>query len=137
MSKRIIIPRESLPPVNQESRGYFVRFRITNENRNRFSYWSPIFSVGIAEPQNVSGDVVVLGSIISVVWDDAEERPRYDIFVKFDSGEYFYHGTSPTHSYQLINEGVSTVQVAIQIEASKKERNEFFTIYESSSVPLV
>lgn len=137
MTKRIVIPKSSLPPVNQDSKGYFVRFRITNENRNRFSYWSPIFSVGIAEPQSVPGDLAVLGNIVSVVWDDAEERPSYDIFVKFDSGEYFYHGTSPTHSYQFINEGLSTVQVAVQIETSKKERNSFFTIYESSLVSLV
>lgn len=45
MSKKLIIPKESLPDINVFTENYEVRFRITTEDRNRFSYWSPIFSI--------------------------------------------------------------------------------------------
>ena len=45
MSKKIIIPREQLPTPSAETGRYSVRFRITSEDRNRLSYWSPIFDV--------------------------------------------------------------------------------------------
>jgi hypothetical protein len=45
MSKKIIIPRENLPNINVLTKNYEVRFRLVSEDRNRFSYWSPTFSV--------------------------------------------------------------------------------------------
>lgn len=43
MSKKIIIPRESLP--NPENTTFHVRFRVTSEDKNRVSAWTPVFSV--------------------------------------------------------------------------------------------
>lgn len=45
MSKKLIIPKENLPDINVFTKNYQIRFRITTEDRNRFSYWSPIFDV--------------------------------------------------------------------------------------------
>lgn len=43
MTKRVVIPKENLPDINVLTEAYEVRFRIVSDDRNRFSYWSPIF----------------------------------------------------------------------------------------------
>ena len=51
---------------------------------------------------------------------------------------YFYHGTTPTHQYSFLTEQDATsVQVAIQIESTNKERSSFLTIFESDIEDLV
>lgn len=134
--KKIIISKKTLPPVN-ESNQHFFRYRVISEDKNRISHWSPIYNLSYTALVTVAGAVSVSGSIISIVWGDEALRPNYDIFVKFDSGEYFYHGTSSTHNYSIINQGVSTVRVAIQVEGREKIRASGLTIYESGIVSVV
>lgn len=136
---KLVIPKSSLPAVIPSNNGHYIRFRIITDDRNVSSYWSPIYSIPIPPFDPVSGIVSLENSAtsgaITVIWDDAVDRPKYDVFSKFDSGDYFYHGSSPIHTYSFIKEiGSSSVQVAIQIESSVKERNESLTIYESSTV---
>jgi len=45
MTKKIIVSRDELPDINAYTRQYEIRYRITNEERSRFSHWTPIFSV--------------------------------------------------------------------------------------------
>lgn len=132
MTNKILrIPRNQLPPVESDN-VYSVRFRVISEDKNRISHWSPIFIIDSVEPQTVNGEVVVNGAIITAVWGDEEGRPYYDVFVKFDSDPYEYHGTSPIHSYSFLNEAASTVRVAIQIASSAKVRNATLEIWESA-----
>ena len=132
MANKILrIPKNELPPV-ESSNVYSVRFRVVSEDKNRVSHWSPIFIIDSVTPVAVSGDLVVNGPIITAVWGDEEGRPEYDVFVNFDSAGYQYHGTTPIHSYSFLNEGTSTVRVAIQIVGSTKTRNAALTIWESS-----
>jgi hypothetical protein len=102
--------------------GYLVRYRIVSEDNNRYSSWSNIYKVEAPEPPNVFGEVLVSENIVQIVWDDIQSRPQYDIFVSFDGGEYGYHGTSPIHSYSLLNDvGATSIDIAIQIESVQKE----------------
>ena len=131
MANKILrIPRNQLPPVESDN-VYSVRFRIISEDKNRISHWSPIYIIDSVTPVTVSGDLVVNGPIITAVWGDEEGRPYYDVFVKFDSDPYIYHGTTPIHSYSFLNEASSTVRVAIQVVGSTKTRNASLTIWES------
>ena len=131
MANKILrIPRNQLPPVESDN-VYSVRFRIISEDKNRISHWSPIYIIDSVAPVIVSGDLVVNGPIITAVWGDEEGRPYYDVFVKFDSDPYIYHGTTPIHSYSFLNEASSTVRVAIQVVGSTKTRNASLTIWES------
>lgn len=131
MANKILrIPRNQLPPVESDN-VYSVRFRIISEDKNRISHWSPIYIIDSVAPVTVSGDLVVNGPIITAVWGDEEGRPYYDVFVKFDSDPYIYHGTTPIHSYSFLNEASSTVRVAIQVVGSTKTRNASLTIWES------
>lgn len=134
--KKVTIQSNNLPGVNSENQ-HLVRFRIISEDRNRFSHWSPVYKVDAKAITQVDGEVSISGRFIIAVWGDEPLRPKYDIFVKFDNNEYFYHGTSTTHTYSFINTGTSTVKVAVQIDSYEKARSQELTIYESEEIPLV
>ena len=139
--QKVRLSRSDLPEVSRLSDGtygYVVRYRIISEDQNRFSHWSPIRELTMPPVTQVDGDVAVSGNIIQAVWGDEEDRPNYDVFVKFDDGEYFYHGTTPTHQYSFLSLYDSlTVQVAIQVSSTDKERAAFLTIFESPEIDRV
>lgn len=140
--RKASVLKQDLPPVirlGAESYGYLTRYRIVSEDRNRFSAWSPIKGVVAFDsnnlPQQVNGDITMMGNSIFITWDDELDRPRYDIFVSFDGGPYQYHGTSPIHSYSIINNvGAISVDVAIQIESINRQRSDTLTICELYSI---
>ena len=135
--KKAIVPKESLPPVDSETEGYVVRYRIISEDKNRTSHWSPTFVTNAVPTETVSGALSITSSIITVVWDDELNRPQYDVFVKFDAGSFSYHGTSPTHTYSFLNTGTTSVHVKIQIASSIKEVKESLVIFDSGVESLV
>ena len=135
--KKAIVPKESLPPVDSETAGYVVRYRIISEDKNRTSHWSPTFVTNAVPTETVNGALSITSSIITAVWDDELNRPAYDIFVKFDSGAFSYHGTSPTHTYSFLNTGTTSVHVKIQIASSVKEVKESLVIFDSGVESLV
>ena len=101
--KKAIIPKASLPAVNSDNGGYVVRYRIVSEDKNRTSHWSPTFVTNPLTISAVSGALSITETIITAVWGDELNRPQYDVFVKFDSGSFAYHGTSTVHSYSFLN----------------------------------
>jgi hypothetical protein len=99
MSKKLIIPRESLPIISSTTGGYQIRFRITTEDRNRFSAWSQIFNV-ISNllydfnPSNI--DIFRSGNRFTIVWEPVTVRTtenvlstlqEYDLWVQWSKGE--------------------------------------------------
>ena len=130
-NKVLRIPKNDLPPVESDN-VYSVRFRVVYEDKNRTSHWSPVFVIESTTPVAVNGEVVVSGPIIIAAWEDEEDRPQYDVFVKFDSDPYIYHGITPIHTYTFLNEASSTVRVKIQIVGSAKTSNATLTIWESA-----
>jgi hypothetical protein len=99
MSKKLIIPRESLPTINSSNNGYQVRFRITTEDKNRFSAWSQIFNVVSNliydfNPSNIN--IARSGNRFTIVWDPVIVRTtehvlstlqEYDLWVQWSKGE--------------------------------------------------
>jgi hypothetical protein len=135
--KKAIISKESLPPVNSETAAYVVRYRIISEDKNRTSHWSPTFVTNAVPIETVNGALSITSSIITAVWGDEVNRPAYDIFVKFDSGSFAYHGTSPTHTYLFLNTGTTSVHVKVQISSSVKEIKESLVFFDSGLESLV
>lgn len=139
--EKVIVPRQDLPPVSLLSDGtygYIMRYRVVSEDQNRFSHWSPIRELAVPLPTQVGGSVVVSGSVGSVIWGDEESRPDYDIFVKFDSADYVYHGTSSIHQYSfIIPDGTETIQVAVQIASTDNTRSSLIEVYESDPTSVV
>lgn len=133
--------KKNLPPViklGEGSFGYLVRHRVISEDRNRFSAWSPVQAVPAFDlenqPATVTGEISISGDSVTVVWDDAPDRPGYDVFVSFDGGSFEYHGTSPIHSYSFLKPATTTlVAIAIQIESIDKAREDVLTILDISA----
>ena len=135
--KKVIIKKASLPALDSNKVGYIFKYRIVSEDKNRTSQWSPINVVLDDSVVSVSGALQVSTSIISAVWGDELNRPRYDVFVGFDGATATYHGTTPIHSYQFIKTGTTNVRVIIQVESSEKTLNANLLIYNSGLVSLV
>ena len=135
--KKVIIRKALLPALDHDKVGYVFRYRIVSEDKNRTSQWSPINLVLDDSITAVAGAVQVSTSVISAVWGDELNRPKYDVFVGVDGATATYHGTTTTHSYQFIKTGTTNVRVIIQVESSEKTLKANFQIYNSGLVSLV
>jgi hypothetical protein len=135
--KKVIIRKASLPALDSNKIGYVFKYRVVSEDKNRTSQWSPINVVLDNSVTSVAGAVQVSTSVISAVWGDELNRPKYDVFVGFDGATATYHGTTPIHSYQFIKTGTTNVRVIIQVESSEKTLNASLQIYNSGLVSLV
>jgi hypothetical protein len=134
--KKLTIPKNQLPPVSDNNQ-YILRYRIVSDDKNRASHYSTIFLATANDIEAVSGNLSISGNSLVAVWGDQNNRPKYDIFVKFDNGAYQYHGTSPIHTYGFLKTGTINVRVAVQVEGINKKRNAELTIFESNLVSLV
>lgn len=135
--KKFKVPLTDMPPISSITEGYDLRYRVISSDKNRTSHWSPTFVTNAVPTETVSGALSITSSIITAVWDDELNRPQYDVFVKFDSGAFAYHGTSPTHTYSFLNTGTTSVRVKIQIASSVKEVKESLVIFDSGVESLV
>lgn len=134
--KNVVVLKQDLPAVNAENQ-YSVRYRIVSDDKNRYSEWSPTFLVTGNGITQVTAEASVSGKVVSIVWSDPQPRAGYDIFIKFDSGQYAYHGKSTTTSYSLISTGTTSFKFLIQVESMSKQVNQSIKIYESQVIPLV
>jgi hypothetical protein len=97
MSKKVIVPKTQLPDINFITKGYQVRFRLTTEDRNRFSYWSPIFNVQPNFTFLTTGDILIEKhtEYSTIVWspvmiqkdgNTVGEVKDFDIWVRWGDG---------------------------------------------------
>ena len=135
--KKTRILKSSLPPIDHDTEKYNIRYRIISEDKNRTSHWSPIYNSDGVDLVVTSGAVSKTGDVITAVWGDQNDFPEYDVFVKFDSGDFFYHGKSKVHSYSFLKTGTTTVRVKVQIISSKKEIKAALNIFDSGTVSLI
>jgi len=135
--KKTRILKSALPPIDSDTLKYNTRYRVISEDKNRTSHWSPIYNSDGVDLIVTSGAVSRAGNVITAVWEDQNDFPEYDVFVKFDSSEFFYHGKSKVHSYSFLKTGTTSVRVKVQIVSSKKEIKAALNIFDSGTVSLV
>jgi hypothetical protein len=126
--KKVVVLKSELPPVSSNN-SYRVRFRMISEDRNRTSHWSPLKELSSLASVPVSGNTEYTAETVTIVWGDEQGNPNYDIFVGFDGASPSYHGTSATHTYSLLNNGTTSVEVIIQIESAQKVLSSQLEIY--------
>lgn len=101
--KKAIVQQASLPEISVPAEGYYVRYRIISEDRNRTSHWSPIF---LLQPDFtfVSGntDLAKQSNHVNLIWDSVKifkdnnfirNALEYDIWLRWDrndGGDWVY-----------------------------------------------
>lgn len=133
--KKVIVPKSLLPAVNKDNE-YIVRFRIVSENRNRISDWSKKFLVSASEVISADADFLIAGRVVTIVWNDPDKRPAYDIFVASDTSSFVFNGSSVSSTYSFINQATTTFKYAIQIQSIDKVYTPALVIYESNVIPI-
>ena len=138
--KKVTIEKKDFPPLSPNGE-YLLRYRIISEDKNRNSHWSPVYKLD-ATPfiEQVSGDLQInSASGVTAIWGDTNFKSLYDIFVSFGTynpgtstiawQEYFYHGSSPIHTYSFLKQEVHTdIRVKIQLAGIEKVINNVLTI---------
>ncbi len=141
--KKSVVLKSDLPPTRSDNK-YFVRYRV--RSNSLFSHWSPIYLVESSPIAELYGSIQSSGDLVSVVWQDEDRAIRYDVFVKFDNNDYFYHGSPTTHTYSFLNifpgaeptdPKPQTVKVRVQSESQNKEISDQLKIFESETHSLV
>lgn len=134
---KIVIPKSELPPLDGNTESYFVRFRITTEDRNNSSYWSPIFqlsaSVGYT---SASLTVNYNAGIITAAWLPVSGVSNYDVWIAWDDGTnpntWSYYGRTSNTSIVLAKKtGATKISVRIYQETQPVAEFANFKIYQT------
>lgn len=150
--KKLIIPKENLPDINFLTQEYQVRFRVTTEDRNRFSAWTPIFGVNPNLEFATTGDVLIEkhSGYSVVVWNPVTlqkngnnigELGSYDLWVRWGTeeagGDWEYKERINSTSIDVLKpstpSGLDTLSVEIYYPGRPKLRKATYDIYQSNA----
>ena len=136
--KKVVVKKEDLPAFNGINQGYSVRYRIVSEDKNRASHWSPYYFVEKIGTQQVSCSVQVVENSVTMIWRQPTSTVRqYDIYFKLDGGDWTYIASSTSTQFStLIEEGASTIQVAVQLPTYPKQYFPLAAIFTSAEITL-
>lgn len=151
MPKKFIIPRSQLPDINFLNRGYQIRYRITTEDRNRFSSWTPIFSTMPEFTFETFGDVLIEKhtGYSTVVWNpvvvkkdgvNIGELEEYDLWVRWGDGDsdgsWEYKERSSVTSLDILKPtspaGIDTLSVELYCPGRPRLRKATYDIVQSN-----
>lgn len=132
-NKKAKIDKTSLPLINSDNK-YYVRYRIVLD-KTKDSDWSEVFAISgktVVVVEGVTSVVTTAGKkVISLVWGGENSSPTYDIFIKWNSGSYEYHGSSTSTNYTLIAPDTATsVDIVIQIGSAQKAISASLKVFE-------
>jgi len=149
--KRVTIDQNNLPPVTitDNQMLYFLRYRITTEDKNRQSHWSPIYRV-TAPPIKNKLTVEELTNLPNLINIDTSAAPVYridwtlpqsinnltefDVYYRYNyvanpQNTFIFGGTVGSNNFSAILQDVAELEVAIQIPTFPKIRFEDATIF--------
>jgi hypothetical protein len=138
--KKVVLKKESLPPIGPDNE-YQIRYRIISEDRNRASFWSPIFRLQGEDVVESVGSVSVSGDITFAVWNDEQENPGYDVFVvpvnEADEEQAPVYIASPTtKNFLFWNNAYSKFKLEIQKASRRRRWDPRFRIFKSDTTVL-
>lgn len=148
--KKIIIPKNDLPPVNSDTEKYVVRYRIVSEDQNRASHWSPQYLLApkpltVEEQKNI--EISPSSNVIFVTWEPEIQfvsQPDYDIWVAWGTtgpgvGLFDYYATVSSNFavIPISVVGATLVQVIIQTASYPRKRIDKLIVADSGVVSIV
>jgi hypothetical protein len=131
-NRKTKIDKASLPLVNSENK-YLVRYRVVLD-KTKPSDWSNIYSVAAKSVSTVNGVVRVNGGVVDIIWENTNNIPQYDVFVKYvQSNTYQYHGRTTAHNYSIIPQsGQSSAYVLVQAASFQKKPSTALKVFEGN-----
>jgi len=137
-NKKAKVDKSALPLVNSDNK-YYVRYRVVLD-KTKDSDWSDVFSIDGKPVVSVTGLVNVVTvsgkQAINIFWDGINQSPQYDIFVKWDGGQYAYNGSSVSTSYNIIVPPDVTTSAGILVQVASAQRliSEDIKVFEGSAL---
>ncbi len=138
-NKKARFPRESLPPLKFPEEGYFVRYRIISEDKNRFSHWSPKYFISGRPFSGITASLSVDQNspnpedwTFNIIWSPNQEDliPYFDVYINWDNEYWEYVASSSSGFYASnVRIGASTLGVAIQVPTFPQERFDTATVF--------
>lgn len=131
---KLVIAREDLPPINGNQNAYFVRFRITTDDKNLNSYWSNVFKLergaGLTPPIGPTSTAPLpivnhQSGIVTVAWQP-QGQIKYDVWYSWSdgTGQWVYFGrTEQTGFITSKPSGVNKFSVEIYEQTQENNRN--------------
>lgn len=145
MSKKIIIPRESLPAPETATGFYQIRYRIVSDDKNRISAWTPIFTIDPQFVYTATGSMSLSKATgtVSAVWPAVtvkkgatgtpENIEGYDVWIRWhtaaygavDAGTWLYFGKISNTSFTgSIPAGMTYFSIEIYRPGMPTERSQ-------------
>jgi hypothetical protein len=131
--KKATVKKSDLPAFNGKTNKYSVRYRIVSDDKNRYSQWSPYYSLSVDPTPPIECSVSVTNRVVDMVWASTGDQiiVSYDIYFKYGSTDWKYMETTLTNQYKtIIPESVSTLLVSLHRTTYPKvysEGNDYFT----------
>lgn len=146
MMPKVIIKKNDLPPISADDEGYNLRIRLVSQDRNRISFWTPLYTVNAPGVTEIPCIVEVVntgsGKIVNLVWEDPNNNKEYDIYIKWkmtsgaDFGDWIYKGSTFSNTWSVIDPGAKSFQISIQKVTYPKQYANKYSLYTSSEINL-
>lgn len=149
--KNATVLKEDLPAFNANNLGYFVRYRIVSNDKNRYSHWSPYYFLLKGEIQDVPCAVTITGTspkAVNLVWQhpkvsaDSQEISifkEYDIYLKtnLSNDKWSYISSSASTQFStLLPSGITWFMVAVQVPVYPKTYSSDAAIFTSTQTSV-
>lgn len=156
---------ESLPPlkvIDADTVGYYVRYRVISEDRNKTSHWSPIYLLTpkyeFRRPSGIPLDGIKYfetntggsNKVATLAWDTVDvynenvfvrKAIAYDIWIKWGSGSWAYEGRQTAPSLTVAvpspNPGTLSMEVyARSIDISRDADHQQLLLYKRDNMAV-
>jgi hypothetical protein len=163
--QKATIPLESLPPlkvIDATTVGYYARYRIISEDRNKTSHWSPVYLLTppyrFVRPNGVPLDGIKYfetntggnNKVVTLAWDTVDVYNKdvfirkaiaYDVWIKWGTGSWIYDGRQSTPSLTIAvpspNPGTLSVEVyARSIDISRDANHQQLLLYKRDNMAV-
>lgn len=134
-NRKITINKLSLPLVNSDNK-YYLRYRVVLD-KTKDSDWSEISVINgktVSVVTGVISSTTTAGKeVVNITWGKDNNSPTYDVFIGWDNGGYVYEKNVSSTNYSLIApDGISSIQVLVQIGSAQKIVSSALKVFEGS-----
>jgi hypothetical protein len=139
-NKKFIVPLSKLPYPNIDGK-HRVRFRITTQDRNEISEWSPIYSVS-SPAQTATASTAYqyqkVGNIAGISWTPNISYKEYDIFVAYNGGALTFFTRTANSGVNINVTGYTSLRVWAQLPSYPypPSTSNLFKLFDTGTITL-